>query len=94
MRRESEDSFRYPKPTLAEKLFELLTFIIRKEKQIESLRCKLAKMTLFEPRQAFERVARDRERLEASDIFHFIDRFDEHQTVMMDSCHYLVRYWN
>ena len=91
-----DDSYRNPKPTLADKLHELLTFIIRKEKQIESLRCKMAKMGQFEPRQAYERVARDRERLEASDIYHFIDRFEEHHDGQntVQACHYLVRYWN
>ncbi len=64
--------------SVAQKLFEILTYIARKESQIETMRVRLAKMSKFEPRQAFERVARDRSRLEASDIFHYIDRFEEH----------------
>lgn len=44
------DSFRYPKPTIAEKLFELITFISKKEKSIEIQRARLARMNAFEPR--------------------------------------------
>ena len=44
------DSFRYPKPTIAEKLQELLKFISKKEKTIEVHRARLARMDAFEPR--------------------------------------------
>jgi len=51
-------------------------------------------MDEFEPRQAFARVARDPYRLEATDIFHYIDRFEENETHTMEACHLLVKYWN
>ena len=51
-------------------------------------------MDQFEPRQAFARVARDPYRLEATDIFHYIDRFEENGTHTMEACHLLVKYWN
>ena len=51
-------------------------------------------MERFEPRQAFARVARDSHRLEASDIFYYIGRFEEHETHTLDACHYLVKYWS
>jgi len=37
-------------PTVAQKLSELLTYIAKKESQIEASRVKLAKMPQFEPR--------------------------------------------
>lgn len=58
------------------------------------MRVRLARMHEFEPRQAFERVARDRNRLEARDIFHYIDRFSNHETHTIEASHYLIRYWN
>mmetsp|Transcript_42789 Transcript_42789/g.56515 ORF Transcript_42789/g.56515 Transcript_42789/m.56515 type:complete len:129 (+) Transcript_42789:98-484(+) len=89
-----EDSYRNPKPTVAHKLHQLFTFLAKKEAQIETVRARLAKMGDFEPRQAFERVARDRNRLEARDIFYYIDRFSEHETHTIEACHFVVRYWN
>ena len=44
------NSVRYPKPTITEKLLELLKFILKKEKIIEKQRAKLARMDAFEPR--------------------------------------------
>ena len=88
-----DDSFRNPKPTISEKLFELLSFMAKKEQAIEVLRNRLARMDSFEPRQAFERVARDQHRMEARDIFYFVGRFEEPETHTIDACHYLIRYW-
>ena len=51
-------------------------------------------MDAFEPRQAFARVARDPHRLEASDIYHYIGRFVDHDTHTMEACHFIVRYWS
>ena len=36
----------------------------------------------------------DPTRLEATDIFYFIGRFEDHETHTIDACHYLVRYWS
>ena len=55
---------------------------------------KLAKIEAFEPRQAFQRVARDNKRMEASDIHQFIGRFRDNQLITPDACHYIIRYWN
>ena len=91
---DEEDSTRYPKPSIGQKLHQLLNYIAKKELQIENMRVRLARINDFEPRQAFERVARDRNRLEARDIFHYIDRFSEFETHTIEACHYLIRYWN
>lgn len=93
-RREEFDSLRYPKPTVTQKLFELLMYVVKKESAIEAMRCKLARMDRFEPRQAFQRIGRDMHRMEAIDIFHYISRFEEHETHTIDACHFAVRYWN
>ena len=32
--------------------------------------------------------------MEATDIFQFIGRFADDQLISVDSCHFIVRYWN
>lgn len=44
------DSIRYPKPSIGQKLLELLRFISKKEKAIEAQRARLARIEEFEPR--------------------------------------------
>ena len=65
----------------------------KKEQSIEVLRNRLARMDNFEPRQAFERVARDQHRMEARDIFYFVGRLEESESHTIEACHYLIRYW-
>ena len=81
------------KPT-AKKMFEILHYIAKKETKIETQRAVLARHVEFEPRQAFQRVARDYQRMEASDIQQFIARFTDEEMYQTEACHYLVRYWN
>ena len=75
-------------------MLEIFKFISKKEQVIEGLRARICRLEQFEPRQAFARVAMDPHRLEASDIFHYIGRFEAHETHTIDACHFLIRYWS
>jgi len=51
-------------------------------------------MKSFELNQAFTRIAKDSKRMQASDIFSYLERFVcDGQANIQDSCHFIIRYW-
>ena len=81
---------------LSQKLFTLFIYLGKKESLVEQYRQKLAHVPDFEPRQLFEKIARDGKQMTAEDIFQFtkLHPDSQHKTdLTIEMCHLMIKFW-